>query len=1492
MATATMQSSSSYPERTKPSADLSSSMKTSSLTSSMQSSSLTSSSLAAPASLLSSSNISGLTDSNRSSNNGGSLRQSGGRSINFPPPLDKQKMLRLPSAGSRFQPPQYNRVNAATNNADADAGSFSANPLLVGRRENLDTLEQLYKNVVAKGRSTMVAVEGKAGTGKSSLVHNAALPNADIFPNALFVSTMYEPTRASTEPYSALVDAILILVRKIRQLETASASTSTSTPTSTAASSNGSSSSYSAFAAAGTTASAANNSNGGSSRHKRSIDKAAQSKQQQPNSLRDFLLQPSIQQDLPLLKKVLPQLWDLAHLNKKGKHKKHAPKYSPVTHCKVEKAIQNIHHRLSKEHDKFKNNIRQQKAGGDPASKSDGADTDAYTTTDESTSNSDETSSSLSLNSDDIVRTASFQRLKSILRRLFADYCCKPSRPVVLHLDNVQYIDHASAELLQSIILDGQCYCEHSDNEAMRRKAKKSMKPIHGLLLVLSYTVDDHSKNKSAIPTNLEDSVEHKYSPLCQTIQLVQPAKIKLDNLNQQQVHDVFIQLIQQPPTNDTREMANVLYKKTNGNPYDLSQFLIYLQEQNHLYMDTFQSLRWSWKSPSYIDSVTAIPSSQVAMELTKATFNKLKCPTKAVLMVASCIGKDIIPVVVIEEFFRNLDKPIAWEDKQEDDSDVINRLFACNGIYALPPEDVVEQLEIAVRYGILVNKNQQHHMNGAAAESSSVARLSTSSSGSSRTSSNLTATATYTWSHEKVQEAAYYCLFEKKRHKKTALPGDDHPEQPQSNIQEPQSNIPEISTADQEAIHVRLGNLLWRMSMAAEAEAESQSSSSTQQSSEWMVYLAASQLNTFAKRRQETTLCYALGMMNLRAAKLSISKSAFYPAVELLQFGISNLPSEERWGINSKYYEVTLELYTTLAETEYYVGHLEHSKEAINQVLAHANRSCYDKYRVQLLLGEIASSGLKRDYGYAQTVYVDILKKYGCDKIKTKVGWFRLLRERQKLRRDFPDKTWRDLATAPTLEVPEDESQSAMALPSETEIALRKGRLLTDLIYSCVSTNNWGLIELCSIYLQRLTFTYGFAVYSLLPVILPAVRLKEKKKFTEIFERTAVAVEASNRISPNSPDHARITLTLHAAIFPLNRPFHDSLDPVINCYRIFLAIGDMEGAFIAAMIYSYCYMSLGLGLTPLESDMSNYHRLSMQFNMAPSLQVVFQVFQQTILNLQGEGYDMKHNPASLIGDIMNEDDVLLQMQGSTQYIPTVRDMCSSRLMLACVFNDYHAMEANLDASIAIPFKDPMIARINYRATYTALACFLLGKSGQANAKGVHDPSMPVISKKKRRMYLQVGKEILRFYEAMVKDGSVNGLPVLLLIRAVKTQDEKAYHKAIVACGRSGLTHLEAIANEQLGRLIMRTTAAEHGGAKAADESVIEDYLTRALERYDDWGATGKVAQMKSEFDFLASSRRSRTTNTLRARTRFDGRTSTMLERVNLEDVIPAVAAN
>jgi predicted ATPase len=118
-----------------------------------------------------------------------------------------------------------------------------------------------------------------------------------------------------------------------------------------------------------------------------------------------------------------------------------------------------------------------------------------------------------------------------------------------------------------------------------------------------------------------------------------------------------------------------------------------------------------------------------------------------------------------------------------------------------------------------------------------------------------------YKWSHDKVFHAAYPLT---------------------------------VPDTQQDLLHWRLGTLLLDMSSSHPAE-------------DWMVYILACQFITAklssrldctspSTEDERGVLRVNLASLNLKAAKLSIAKSAFYPVADLLCAGVAHLDETTRW--------------------------------------------------------------------------------------------------------------------------------------------------------------------------------------------------------------------------------------------------------------------------------------------------------------------------------------------------------------------------------------------------------------------------------------------------------------------------------------------------------------------------------------------------------------------------------------------------------------------
>ena len=113
------------------------------------------------------------------------------------------------------------------------------------------------------------------------------------------------------------------------------------------------------------------------------------------------------------------------------------------------------------------------------------------------------------------------------------------------------------------------------------------------------------------------------------------------------------------------------------------------------------------------------------------------------------------------------------------------------------------------------------------------------------------------------------------------------------------------------------------------------------------VVFLCAHLLNLGSNELSKTDgFRTKLSELNYRAGERAAVLSAFLPALDYLQAGIDLLDSERCW---LDHYDLTLELYTSLAEMCYCTGQIERHKLAVDLVLQNA-KSVDDRIRAYLV--------------------------------------------------------------------------------------------------------------------------------------------------------------------------------------------------------------------------------------------------------------------------------------------------------------------------------------------------------------------------------------------------------------------------------------------------------------------------------------------------------------------------------------------------------------
>jgi len=184
--------------------------------------------------------------------------------------------------------------------------------------------------------------------------------------------------------------------------------------------------------------------------------------------------------------------------------------------------------------------------------------------------------------------------------RSFLKLVCQV-HPVVMFLDDLQWVDEASRQVISKITAD---------------------RSLHNFSFVGAYR-DDELETSSVFSwvghsTNNEGSV----------------LNIPLGPLGETSVNDMVASLTERRPS-DTKELSKLVGRKTGRNAFFVSQYMEDLQRESLLAF-SFQSNRWEWDLEQ-IKGRTDDSDNVVAL-LTKK-INSMPDDVQTVLMLASCLG-------------------------------------------------------------------------------------------------------------------------------------------------------------------------------------------------------------------------------------------------------------------------------------------------------------------------------------------------------------------------------------------------------------------------------------------------------------------------------------------------------------------------------------------------------------------------------------------------------------------------------------------------------------------------------------------------------------------------------------------------------------------------------------------------------------------------------------------------------------------------------------
>ena len=212
-----------------------------------------------------------------------------------------------------------------------------------------------------------------------------------------------------------------------------------------------------------------------------------------------------------------------------------------------------------------------------------------------------------------------------LLFQRFVHAICQREHPLVVFLDDLQWIDAASLKLLESIMLDG---------------------AAGNLLVIGSYRDNEVDANHplSLSLRMLEDNA-------------LRPARIELGPLEREHVAAMCADALACDVA-EVLSLADMLIAKTGGNAFYISQFLRYIHKEEVLRFDTAQK-RWSWDEGQLAGMAVA----ENVADLLARRFGEFPPQTRQALQRAACVGArfELAPLsMILAESLANTHAALA----------------------------------------------------------------------------------------------------------------------------------------------------------------------------------------------------------------------------------------------------------------------------------------------------------------------------------------------------------------------------------------------------------------------------------------------------------------------------------------------------------------------------------------------------------------------------------------------------------------------------------------------------------------------------------------------------------------------------------------------------------------------------------------------------------------------------------------------------------------
>ena len=236
-------------------------------------------------------------------------------------------------------------------------------------------------------------------------------------------------------------------------------------------------------------------------------------------------------------------------------------------------------------------------------------------------------------------------RFQLVFRRFIAVFA-RPEHPLVLFLDDLQWLDPATLDLLEDLLLSD--FAKQSSSGPAEEKLRRTVRPdVRHLMLIGAY----------------RDNEVSSAHPLMRKLEAIRASgavvrEIVLAPLTEGDLRQLISDSLR-CEAEPTASLAQLVHEKTGGNPFFAIQFISALAEEGLLTFD-HGARQWSWD----LERIHAKGYTDNVVDLMVDKLNRLPAKAQKALQLFACIGNSA-EGVLLETAYEGLGKDLhddLWE--------------------------------------------------------------------------------------------------------------------------------------------------------------------------------------------------------------------------------------------------------------------------------------------------------------------------------------------------------------------------------------------------------------------------------------------------------------------------------------------------------------------------------------------------------------------------------------------------------------------------------------------------------------------------------------------------------------------------------------------------------------------------------------------------------------------------------------------------------------